>query len=109
MPLIAIIGLIIFLLLLLILFVGGILHSAGCADEQMKTFSGGPACEPSDASRSSDACVSKTESAENLSTQCSWCQREQAIKAQPNESHGICQRHYREMMADAKRLNMARS
>lgn len=35
---------------------------------------------------------------------CSWCQKEQAIKAQPHESHGICKRHSAQLLEDAKRL-----
>lgn len=33
---------------------------------------------------------------------CSWCQKEQAIKAQPHESHGICQRHKELLLAQSK-------
>jgi len=38
---------------------------------------------------------------------CSWCQKEQAIKAQPHESHGICKRHAAMLLADARRINRA--
>lgn len=38
---------------------------------------------------------------------CAWCQMEQAIKAQPHESHGVCKRHAAQLLAESKRLNHA--
>lgn len=38
---------------------------------------------------------------------CAWCQKEQAIKSQPHESHGICQRHYEEMCREVERITKA--
>lgn len=38
---------------------------------------------------------------------CAWCQKEQAIKAMPHESHGICQRHYEEMCKEVERITKA--
>lgn len=35
----------------------------------------------------------------------SWCQQEQAIKALPHESHGICKRHMAQMLEDSKRFS----
>jgi hypothetical protein len=30
---------------------------------------------------------------------CAWCQQEQGVKPQAGESHGICQRHAKAMLA----------
>jgi hypothetical protein len=68
---------------LIALFVGGLCKSAAMHDESVSVIEPGDLSDPV----------------------CSWCQREQAIKAQPHESHGICKRHFDEMMADAKRIS----
>jgi len=70
-----------FLAALIALFVGGICRAA--ADDPVEMIEPGDLIDPV----------------------CSWCQREQAIKAQPHESHGICKRHFDKMMADAKRIS----
>jgi len=71
--------------LILALFVGGICAAAGRADVARELIEPGELSDPV----------------------CSWCQFEQAVKAQPHESHGICQRHKEQMLAEAKRLNHA--
>ena len=45
----------------------------------------------------------KTESAETI---CSWCLEEQGIKPDPNDSHGVCQRHKKVLMADIERAKV---
>jgi hypothetical protein len=85
-PIIAIIA-VFLILLLLVLFVGGLLRSAGMHDEPLSII------EPQDLIDDEHPCA--------------WCQHEQAIKAQPNESHGICKRHAATLIEDARRINRA--
>ena len=35
-----------------------------------------------------------------MKTICAWCQKEANEKPEPGQSHGICQRHKREMLID---------
>lgn len=78
--------LVVFVVLLVVLFIGGILKEATLHNEP-------PVIEPR-------ALI-------DPEFPCSWCQVEQAIKAQPHESHGICKRHTAQLLAESKRLNHA--
>lgn len=31
---------------------------------------------------------------------CAWCQKEKGVTAKPEESHGICQKHYDDLLAE---------
>lgn len=75
---------VILVLFLIAIFIGGILKQAGLHEP--------PVIEPQDL-------VDRPT--------CAWCQREQAIKALPQESHGICKRHAAEMLEQAKRFSKA--
>ena len=35
-----------------------------------------------------------------METRCAWCLQEQGIRPTEGDSHGICQRHYDELMAE---------
>jgi hypothetical protein len=69
-----------FVAALIALFVGGLCKSAATEPASM--------IEPDD-----------------LIERCAWCDHEQAVKSQPNYSHGICKRHFDKMLSDAKRLS----
>lgn len=90
---------------LLVLVIGGLLAAAGKADAQIENFSGGTACEPgiSRDALGGEPRGTKTESAETI---CSWCLEEQGIKPNPNDSHGVCQRHKKVLMADIERTKV---
>ena len=36
---------------------------------------------------------------------CAWCQKEFNIKSSPNESHGLCKRHFIEQMKTLKKTD----
>jgi hypothetical protein len=35
---------------------------------------------------------------------CAWCDKENAVRSQPHESHGICQRHAAEMLKEHREI-----
>ncbi len=84
MHIIAAIILFLFLSALLALFIGGLLRAASDDMPQRSDI------EPHDFEDE---------------TNCAWCMKEHAIKSHPNQSHGICERHKSEMLADARRIS----
>jgi len=89
-PIFAIIALVLFVLLAA-LFVGGLFHSTGMHDEPVSFENTASFIEPKDLIDDEHPC--------------SWCQKEQSIRAQPHESHGICKRHAEMLLTDARRIN----
>jgi hypothetical protein len=90
---------VIFIALLVALFIGGVLKSAGDADEKL--------IEPEDLMDGGLRPSQVADTKASPSITCAWCQKEQAIKAQPHESHGICKRHAAMMLEDARRISRA--
>ncbi len=85
-------GVVVLLAALFALFVYGLCAAAGAHDEPRLI-------EPQDLMENAECRMQKEDE-----TVCAWCQREQAVKAQPHESHGICGRHLAEMRQEVARL-----
>lgn len=39
-----------------------------------------------------------------MKTICAWCLAEKGIEPKPNESHGICKKHQKELLKEIKQL-----